>query len=35
VPFGDLAAVERAITPETAAVLVEPIRAKPASSCRR
>jgi ornithine--oxo-acid transaminase len=26
VPFGDLAAVERAITPETAAVLVEPIQ---------
>jgi ornithine--oxo-acid transaminase len=26
VPFGDLAAVERAITPQTAAVLVEPIQ---------
>jgi ornithine--oxo-acid transaminase len=26
VPFGDLAAVERAITPDTAAVLVEPIQ---------
>jgi ornithine--oxo-acid transaminase len=26
VPFGDLAAVERAITPETAAILVEPIQ---------
>ncbi len=26
VPFGDLAAVERAITPETAAVLIEPIQ---------
>lgn len=26
VPFGDLAAMERAITPETAAVLVEPIQ---------
>jgi ornithine--oxo-acid transaminase len=26
VPFGDLAAIERAITPETAAVLVEPIQ---------
>jgi ornithine--oxo-acid transaminase len=26
VPFGDLAAVEQAITPETAAVLVEPIQ---------
>jgi ornithine--oxo-acid transaminase len=26
VPFGDLAALERAITPETAAVLVEPIQ---------
>jgi len=26
VPFGDIAAVERAITPETAAVLVEPIQ---------
>jgi len=25
VPFGDLAAIERAITPETAAVLIEPI----------
>jgi ornithine--oxo-acid transaminase len=26
VPFGDLAAIERAITPETAAVLIEPIQ---------
>ena len=26
VPFGDLAAVEQAITPETAAVLIEPIQ---------
>src|SRR5262245_10109345 len=26
VPFGDLAAMERAITPETAAVLIEPIQ---------
>jgi ornithine--oxo-acid transaminase len=26
VPFGDLAAIERAITPETAAILVEPIQ---------
>src|SRR5438046_2278266 len=26
VPFGDLAAVERAITPQTAAVLIEPIQ---------
>jgi ornithine--oxo-acid transaminase len=26
VPFGDIAAIERAITPETAAVLVEPIQ---------
>src|SRR6185312_4447299 len=26
VPFGDLAAIERAIAPETAAVLVEPIQ---------
>ena len=26
VPFGDLAAVERAITPDTAAVLIEPIQ---------
>jgi acetylornithine/succinyldiaminopimelate/putrescine aminotransferase len=32
VPFGDLAAMERAITPNTAAILVEPIQAKPASS---
>jgi ornithine--oxo-acid transaminase len=26
VPFGDLAAIERAITPETAAILIEPIQ---------
>src|SRR5256885_4456100 len=26
VPFGDLAAIERAITPNTAAVLIEPIQ---------
>src|SRR5246127_5943113 len=26
VPFGDLAAIERAIRPETAAVLIEPIQ---------
>src|SRR5205807_8194775 len=26
VPFGDLAAIDRAITPDTAAVLVEPIQ---------
>jgi acetylornithine/N-succinyldiaminopimelate aminotransferase len=40
VPFGDLEAVKRAIGPATAAILIEPIRAKaacgssPISSCR-
>ena len=35
VPFGDPAALEAAITPITAAFMVEPVQGEAASSCRR